>query len=117
MNAGLILDSFAREFVKDSAVKYLYVSLPTPPTPELLITRAVCFETPCVMETNIRLLPRSPKESAISASDIINHVARQFSALGSEAIERYLKSSPSFAVDGNPTTSFRSVDGESSKLA
>ncbi|KAF9454170.1 hypothetical protein P691DRAFT_656895 [Macrolepiota fuliginosa MF-IS2] len=109
INAGLILDSLVQTFSQDVALGYPYISIPTPFTQELPITRAVCFDTSCVMETNIKLLPMLPNESVTSASDVINHTAERFSALGNEAMERYLEFPPSSAVDGNSTTSFRSV--------
>lgn len=111
MNAGATLDSLARVFAQDPTIKYPYVSLPTPAEPEMTVSRAVCFDDPCVLETNIRLLP-DMRESTASASEVITHTARRFKALGVEAAERYLQFSPSFAVDGDPATKFQSLGGE-----
>lgn len=64
------------------------------------------------METNIKLLPNLLNETASSASEFISHVTGQLEALGNDAMERYVRFSPSFAVDANATTSFQSVDGK-----
>ncbi|KAF5352743.1 hypothetical protein D9756_005918 [Leucocoprinus leucothites] len=110
MDAGSILDSLAMQSSQALDKDYPYISLPTPNTLEdISVARAACSGSPCVMETNIELLPAPLEYSVSLASDIIAHVKNQFIAIGTNTIEHYLRCSPSFAVDVDPQTSFCSA--------
>ncbi|KAH7886036.1 hypothetical protein F5I97DRAFT_1877220 [Phlebopus sp. FC_14] len=72
------------------------------------ITRAACFGTPCLLETNIRLLPDDVVLECDTAADMLALEDRNMRLMGHDAIAHYIQHALSFAIDGDPSTAFGS---------
>ena len=71
---------------------------------------AVCFGRPCLFETTIALLPNEIQQSCERAQGILDLEGHNLRVFGDDKMH-YLSYPPSFAVDGNPDTAFRSIRG------
>ncbi|KAI9444735.1 hypothetical protein H4582DRAFT_1806162 [Lactarius indigo] len=68
---------------------------------------AACFGRPCLFETTISLLPNEVKNSCERAQDMLDVEQRNLRILG-DKMAHYSSYPPSFGVDGQPETAFRS---------
>lgn len=75
------------------------------------IFRAACLGSPCVLETNVRLLPPELPYEASRAQDMLTLESRGRAALGTTGEAHYVEHPPSAAVDGDIITAFRSRQG------
>ncbi|OCH89552.1 hypothetical protein OBBRIDRAFT_778345 [Obba rivulosa] len=112
MKATRYLDSILRcedESCSAKSKRVPYTSLsdhqPSPPW-----TRAACGGSACVMETNIRLLPRTIIHESTNVTNILDLEARNQELLGEDGRAQYLGYPPSHAVDTQGETCFRSPE-------
>lgn len=86
-----------------------YISQETKPTfPS--ISRAPCLGRICLFETSIALLPDKLNFTASAAEDILQLESENLQRVGVETTAHYLQYPPSFAVDQQIDTVFRSFD-------
>jgi hypothetical protein len=76
-----------------------------------LVSRAACRGRPCVLETNIRLLPHEPLQIMESAADVIQLEKYNTEMMGKAAVDHYIQSPPSLIVDGSSRKAFRTFGG------
>ncbi|TBU49984.1 hypothetical protein BD309DRAFT_850123 [Dichomitus squalens] len=79
---------------------------PRPPQPW---TRAACRGSACVLETNIRTLPKEISHTAANVSGMLTLEVENAQALGDAGKQNYLEHAPSNAVDAKTSTTFRSL--------
>ncbi len=81
------------------------------------VARAVCRGVPCLLETNILLLPRSRNRTSSSAKSILSIEKQNRETVGSEGVGHYISYPPPQAVDGHPETFFESFQGLDPQLS
>ena len=72
--------------------------------------RTPCVGVPCLLETNIRILPALGEDAITSAEDMLSAEDRRMKALGEPRKQHYISYAPSRAVDGRRDTAFCSME-------
>jgi len=77
-----------------------------------IVSRAPCIGRPCILETNISLLPPLTVNTEVPHASRMLDLAKQRAVhIGNDAISHYLAHPPSQAVDGRAETFFQSPQG------
>ncbi|KAH8099831.1 hypothetical protein BXZ70DRAFT_1008810 [Cristinia sonorae] len=92
-----------------------YVSLNTSEVSALqAVSRAPCKGVPCLLETNIALLPEDIVHTSDEASDILKVEAHNLNTLGLNGVAHYTNHPPSSAVDRDVISFFESLQNATS---
>lgn len=96
------------ERYSNPGITYPYVSFEKDNSAANIPTRAVCRGSPCLIETNIKLLPEDILHTSNDMKDLTTLQTRNRALLGEHNVQRYLEHGPSHMVDGRTNTSFQS---------
>ncbi|KAF7966217.1 hypothetical protein HWV62_39479 [Athelia sp. TMB] len=108
--AGEYLDAILRDSLKGIERLYTHTA-PVLQPPKNPIAHAACLGVPCVLSTNIALLPGNITRAAQSATEMLALETSNLALLGPALQAHYVAHPPSAAVDGQAGTAFCSPGG------